>query len=107
MGSLSQAADQTISSMEAIRRRHTIQSSRFLQVLRKVELLRCTHIPFHAEENRLSTCLEELRRGLQAPSARLLDISSVQAHVHRNEDSINSISDEDLKLVLVVSNITI
>ncbi len=63
-------------------------------------------MPFHAEEKHLSTRLEGLRRDLQAPSARLLDISSVQTHVQRKEDRMNNISDEDLTPVLVVSNIS-
>ncbi len=63
-------------------------------------------MPFHAEEKHLSTRLEGLRQDLQAPSARLLDISSVQTHVQRKEDSMNNISDEDLTPVLVVSNIS-
>ncbi len=63
-------------------------------------------MPFHTEEKHLSTRLEGLRRALQAPSARLLDLSSVQTHVQRKDDSVNSISDGDLTPVLVVSNIS-
>jgi hypothetical protein len=93
--SLQQAAHRTHATMESCRRKQVEQSNRFLQIVRKIELLRCMNLPLSGEEKKLATRLEQVQRSMYTPSVRLGDIVSIQMLVEQRMDSVENITEED------------
>ncbi|CAM9611863.1 unnamed protein product [Chrysoparadoxa australica] len=83
------------SQVETCRRRHLDQNNKFLQVARKIEVLRCMNVPLQASERSFREHLEYVHRSLNTPHAKLNDIVSTQMQVERRIDNVDQINSEE------------
>jgi Nucleoporin complex subunit 54 len=101
---LQQAVHRTDAAMESSRRRHLTQTNRFLELMAKVELVRCMNLPLNIEEMRLREKLEHVRHDIQKPQADLNEVVTLQQQVERRVDTVDDIVNaDDLAAIFKVS----
>ncbi|CAM9840285.1 unnamed protein product [Phaeothamnion confervicola] len=79
VGSRVQQSRRAAAAAEACRRKHVEQRHRLLQVMQKMELLRCINLPLHDEERRLRDRLEQVMVHQQGLRQRLKELVAWQS----------------------------
>mmetsp|Transcript_17866 Transcript_17866/g.23545 ORF Transcript_17866/g.23545 Transcript_17866/m.23545 type:complete len:435 (+) Transcript_17866:307-1611(+) len=93
---LEQASSQTETLVQKGFHRHRQLCNRFLQVLRKLEVLRSMGLPLQLQERELHIRLEAVANHLAAPTQRLTDLHAHSTQVERPIDHSEKLKDKDL-----------